>query len=118
MSKLTSVEKFFIGRISLGLDGIGDEMGKDDIEKLMSNGANCSEELKNRIKNSLTFAYAKDIDNFKTKNITDDPVSFWEESVKRLLGEKENLLCDIVNEWYTKYKKPGLLDILKGLFKK
>lgn len=118
MGKLTAVEKFFLGRISLGLNGIGDEMGKDDIEKLLSNGANCSEEFKKRIKNSLTFAYAKDFDNFKTKIVTEDPTSLWDESVKRLYSKKENLLCDIVNEWYSKYKKPGFFDMIKGLFKK
>lgn len=118
MSKLSSVEKFFIGRISLGLDGIGDEMEKDDVEKLLSNGTDCSEEFKKRIKISLTFAYTKDFDSFKTKIITEDPTSFWNESVKRLLNEKENLLCDIVNEWYSKYRKPGFFDTLKGLFKK
>lgn len=116
MSKLTSCEKFFIGRIALGLENTGYSISQEDIETLLSEGLGRNEDFVLRIKNALINSYCADLNAFKHKIVTIDPSSMWDESVIRLYKGRETLMRDIVIEWYSKYKKPGFLETIKKLF--
>lgn len=118
MSKISSCEKFFIGRIALGLENTGYNMSKEDIELLLGEGLNRDEEFVLKIKNALINSYSADLNAFKHKIVTIDPTSMWDESVIKLYKGRETLLQSVVVEWYSKYKRPGFFDIIKNLFKK
>jgi hypothetical protein len=117
LSKLSSCEKFFIEKIALGLEDVGDNIGQGDIENLLGNGINRDDGFVKRIKSALNSSYSKELDSFKSQTISVDPSSVWEESVIKIYKGRETLLRDIVIEWYSKYNKPGFFDFLKSLFK-
>lgn len=118
MSKISSCEKFFIGRIALGLKNQGWDITQKDIETLLSEGLDRDEEFVLRIKNALVGAYSADLEDFKHKIVTTDPSSIWDESVIKLYKGRETVMRDIVLEWYSKYKKPSFWESIKKMFKK
>lgn len=118
MSKISSCEKFFIGRIALGLENMGEAINQKHIERLLSESLEGDREFMDKIKSALTSAYSKDINDFKKKLVAVDPLPLWYGSVIKLSKGRETLLRDIVIEWYSKYTKPGFWNIIKGLFKK
>lgn len=118
MSRITSYEKFFIGRIALGLDYLGGCMEKDDLEKLLSQSLTCDVEFKEKIKNALKWSFDDDVKKFNKKIVIQDPSEFWDETFIKLYKGRETLLRDIIIEWYPIENKPTLLDIIKSFFKK
>jgi hypothetical protein len=118
MSKIPTYERFFMGRIALGLEGSGYHITQEDIELLLSERIEEDIDFSLKIKNALTSSYSKDLEDFKKKLVTSDPSSAWEESVIKLYKGRETVLRDIVVEWYSAYKKPGFWDLVKGLFKR
>lgn len=118
MSKLSSYERFFLGRIGVGFDNLGWDIKGEDIEKLLGSPLNIDEAFNASIKSALVSAYSEDVDKFKRKLVTESPTAFWQESVKKLYKGRETLLRDIVVEWYSKYSEPGFFEKLKRLFRK
>lgn len=120
MSKLSSHEKFFIGRILYGLDSTGIEYEQSDIELLISQRLQIEEEFKNKIYNALIFSYCDDVDKFKKRIVTVDPESLWQESYKKLYKGRETVLRDLVKEWHESYFKENdisILNVIKRIFK-
>lgn len=121
MSRLSTPEKFFIGRILYGIEQTGNKIEQEDIELLLSQRLEIGDEFKEKIKNALIFSYCDDIDKFKRKIVTLDPKSMWDESLKKLYKGRETVLRDLVLDWYSSYfdkKEKSLLDKLKSLFRR
>jgi hypothetical protein len=117
MSKMSSYEKFFIGRIAWGLESLGYSISQEDIEILLSSRLNPDDEFVKKIKSALSSAYSKDVDSFKRKLVSMDPSELWEESIIKLYKGRETLLRDVAVEWYSKYTRPGFWETIKSLFK-
>jgi hypothetical protein len=118
LGKTASYEKFFLGRVACGLEGLGERMSQEDIEKLLSQGLKCSDEFKNRIKDALTFAYSRDVNEYNKNPMPGDSSALWNDSANRLYNGRETLLRDIFVEWYGRSKKPGFFNIIKKLIGK
>ncbi|MCX7950947.1 MAG: hypothetical protein N2594_03240 [Clostridiales bacterium] len=103
MSKLSSHEKFFIGRILYGLDSLGCEYEQSDVELLLSQRLEIEDEFKNKINNALVFSYCDDVEKFKKRIVTVDPESLWQESYKKLYKGRETVLRDLVTTWHQSY---------------
>lgn len=121
MSKISTPEKFFIGRILYGLEQTGNRIEQEDIEILLSQRLDIEDEFKEKIKNALIFSYCDDVEKFKKKIITLDPKSMWDESLKKLYKGRETVLRDLVVDWYLSYfdkKENSFLDKIKSLFRR
>ncbi|GIW48743.1 MAG: hypothetical protein KatS3mg079_219 [Caloramator sp.] len=121
MSKLSTPEKFFIGRILYGLEQTGNKIEQEDIELLLSQRLEIEDVFKEKIKNALIFSYCDDIDKFNRKIVTLDPKSMWDESLKKLYKGRETVLRDLVVDWYSSYfnkKENSLLEKLKSFFRR
>jgi hypothetical protein len=118
MSKLATYERFFIGKIALGLENSRDSICQEDIQSLLSESLHGEKDFVQRIKNALSNIYSKELSDFKAGSLSKDPEKTWEEDVIKLYKGRETLLRDIVIEWYSNYRKPGFWDWVKELFKK
>ncbi|GFR34445.1 hypothetical protein [Thermobrachium celere] len=121
MGKLSTHEKFFIGRILYGIEHTGNSVDKSLVETLLSQRLDIEEEFKTLVKNALIFSYCDDVEKFKKKIITIDPKSMWDESFKKLYKGRETVLRDVVLEWYSSYfdnKEKNILGFIKKFFKR
>lgn len=118
MSRISSCERFFIGKIGLGFEEMGKEINQHDVECLLGDGIKRDVEFIDIIKKSLSYSYSKDISDFKNGVLEYSPDSIWEESIIKLYKGRDTLLRDVAVEWYSKQNKPGFWEMIKGIFKR
>ncbi|EYE89859.1 hypothetical protein Q428_00170 [Fervidicella metallireducens AeB] len=118
MAKINSCEKFFLGKIAEGLEIMSQKFTKEDIELLLSSKPEFSENIVLKFKNSLDFAYKNDLKQYKDKLTEVNPEPLWENNIVKLYKGRDNVLRDLVIQWYISYQKPGIFSLVKSVFKK
>ena len=105
MSKLSSSERFFIDMAALGMESSGDPISEGDIQLLLSSGLNCCATFKHSCISALSTTY-------KSPGF---PKELVEDQIKKIYCGRENLLRDIVLQWYKETVNPPLFERLKKL---